>query len=95
MVVISRNVCQVLYRQHLGHIQQQQSNGFEDLNFDLKTLSTCKLFEVNGPPRDFTQVDLIAEARPEDLSGEHLPEALKLKTGEKSVGTERVSARHS
>lgn len=40
-------------------------------------------------------MDLTAEVGPEDLSGEPLPETIKLKTGEKSIGTERVSARHS
>ena len=65
------------------------------LKIYLKILGTGKLFEVNGPWHDFTQVDLIAEAGPEDLSGEHLPEALKLKVGEKLIGTERMSARHS
>lgn len=50
---------------------------------------------MKGPSHDFTQVDLTSEAGPEDLSGEHLLGALKLKTGEKSIGTERVSARQS
>lgn len=50
-----------------------------------KILVICKLFEVNRPWHDFTQVDPIAEIGPEDLPEEHLPEALKLKTGEKSI----------
>jgi len=50
---------------------------------------------VNRPSRDFTQGDLIAEAGPEDLSGECLPEALKLKSDKISIDTERLSARCS
>lgn len=46
-----------------------------------KILIICKLFEVNRPPHDFTQVDPTAERGPGDLPEEHLPEALKLKTG--------------
>lgn len=56
-----------------------------------KILRTCTLFEVSGSLHDFTQENLIAEAGPEELDGEHLLEALNLKTDEKSVGT----ARHS
>lgn len=39
---------------------------------------------------------VIAEAGPEYLPGEHLPETLKLKTGgKKSIGTGGVPVRHS
>lgn len=78
LVVIYRNVSQVLYTQHLECTQKQQSDNFEDLP---KMLVTCKLFEVNRPWYDFTQVDPVAETGPEDLPEEHLPEALKLKSG--------------
>lgn len=73
----------VKHIQHLGLKKEQWSNGFEGLNFDLKTLGTCKLFEVNEPSHDFTHVDLIAEAGLQDLSREHLLETLQFNTGEK------------
>lgn len=60
-----------------------------------KILVICKLFEVNRSWHDFTQADPIAETGPEDLPEEHLSEALKLKSGEKSIGTKKVSARHT
>lgn len=50
---------------------------------------------MNRPRHDFTQVGPIAETGPDDLPEEHLPEALKLRTGQKSIGTEKMSARHS
>lgn len=40
-------------------------------------------------------MSLNAVVGPHDLFGEHLLEALKLRSGEKSIGIERVFARHS
>lgn len=93
VVVISRNVYVKYFVD--STLDTYNSSRAMALKIYPKILRTCKLFEVTGSLHDFIQEDLIAEAGPEDLDGEHLLEALNLKTDEKSVGTERVSARHS